>query len=204
LINGSKQYLSFDDADQPWRNGIFGGGLFGGTGGINGIGGAGPHDMVTPLAQEVMLSCMKTNYDGSFSPDPPCSTPIPNGGTARAFLETGLVQASYDWTPPDFDLMLVSIPGDFDTTQDIEMAELQIYLDRVIDTSFSANRRLFVDSSGFPVPISTAIAGMGKVPEIAFEGKSSNWQSGINSGTLGDFSQLGTINPFTPGPQVGH
>jgi hypothetical protein len=86
----------------------------------------------------------------------------------------------------------------------LEMAELQVYTGITLDTSNVGNRRLFVDSGGFPVDPNTAIAALGKNPDILLTGKSSNWQGGINSGTAGNFDQLGTINSYSPGPQVGH
>lgn len=79
------------------------------------------------------------------------------------------------------------------------MAEMQIYTDVTMDTSDSANRRVFIDDNGSPVAKSVAAAHFGKEPEVYFR-THSDWITGNNLGTAGDFTPTGTINAYTPGP----
>jgi len=85
---------------------------------------------------------------------------------------------------------------------DVEMAELQIYTGVTLDTSVVMNRRAFVTSDGKPeLDYSIPDALLGKSPEIRLHtGK--NWKAGTNTGTLGNLTKVGTINDFSPGPDI--
>jgi hypothetical protein len=82
----------------------------------------------------------------------------------------------------------------------VEMAELQFFTGVSLDTSVTDNRRAFIKSDGSPeTDYSIVDALLGKTPEVRIHG-SANWKVGTNSGTAGDFTKVGTINTFNPGP----
>jgi hypothetical protein len=98
----------------------------------------------------------------------------------------------------------------------IEMAELQIWTNKTLDTGLESNRRLFVDNNGSPVNMSVAEKALGK-PDIKLHG-SSNWKNGYNDGSIGidvdargepvkkpegQFVPVSVINHFKPDPEIG-
>lgn len=94
----------------------------------------------------------------------------------------------------------------------IEMAELQIWANRTIDTADISMRRLFVDGNGEPVSPSKAAEVLGK-PDILLHG-SGNWQKGKNTGAsgaddddkpipAGQFVPVAKIEKFKPEPELG-
>lgn len=94
----------------------------------------------------------------------------------------------------------------------VELAELQIWSGKTIDTGDVNVRRLFVDKDGKAVPPATAAQVLGE-PDILLHG-TSNWQNGKNTGTLGidsngklkstgQFKPMAKIDPFTPEPMLG-
>ena len=92
----------------------------------------------------------------------------------------------------------------------VEMAELQVYAGVTLDTGVEANRRAFVNADGLPVspqavdgdgnPIGSEGA-LGKRAEILLLG-SSNWVDGHNSGSAGQFTPTGNIQPWSPDPSL--
>jgi hypothetical protein len=102
----------------------------------------------------------------------------------------------------------------------IEMAELQIWAGRTLDTSVVANRRLFIDfenkesGTGPKVPVSPGVAArMLGEPDILLHGNS-NWQKGKNTGSTGvtaggerilagQFQPVAGIEKFKPEPALG-
>lgn len=96
----------------------------------------------------------------------------------------------------------------------IEMAELQIWSGKTIDTGNVAMRRLFIDAEGKPVDMNEAEAVLGK-PDIKLHG-SDNWKTGKNTGTTGvheteddtitipegQFEHHAKIDQFKPEPQL--
>jgi hypothetical protein len=93
----------------------------------------------------------------------------------------------------------------------IEMAELQIWANKTLDTGNVNNRRLFIDAEGKPVSMGTAAKALGE-PDIKLHG-SSSWKQGSNSGSIGvdsngdriesgQFSRVGQIDQYKPDPQL--
>jgi len=98
----------------------------------------------------------------------------------------------------------VGVPSDSSNSthvQKVELAEFQMWTGQTLDTSVTVNRRLFLNADGSPVNPLSASTVLG-TPDILLTGQS-NWQVGRNTGTAGNLNPTGTINPFTPGPQVG-
>jgi hypothetical protein len=98
----------------------------------------------------------------------------------------------------------------------IEMAELQIWCNKTLDTGNIRMRRLFVDKDGKPVAPKKAEDVLGK-PDILLHG-SSNWKQGHNTGTSGysvdadghkkvnpkgQFDTISDILSFKPEPKIG-
>lgn len=93
-----------------------------------------------------------------------------------------------------------SSSGNISKIYNVDMYDLQIFTGITLDTSVTANRRLFVDALGKPVAPSEAATALGRAPEILFHGVK-NWKNGKNTGSLGgSFARAGTINTFTPAP----
>lgn len=95
---------------------------------------------------------------------------------------------------------------------DVDMADLQMWNDQTLDTSDTANRRLFITDRGTPTSIDTAGKELGR-PAICIHNTGS-WISGKNTGTTGEddaghviqsgqFSHKGTIISFKPDPRTG-
>jgi hypothetical protein len=129
----------------------------------------------------------------------------------------------------------IGIPATTDFTDRIlpvEMAELQIFVDVVLDTGDEANRRAFIDADGVPVPPigprvldpatgepildddgnpvrdpAPAEALLGKKPEVLLHG-SGNWIVGNNTGAADEGLDPDTGEPvadpgdFTPTGQI--
>lgn len=94
----------------------------------------------------------------------------------------------------------------------LEMAELQIWANRTIDTNNVNLRRLFVDANGEPVPPSKAAQVLGR-PDVLLHGNG-NWQKGKNTGKAGtddednlipngQFVPVAGIEKFKPEPDLG-
>jgi hypothetical protein len=93
-----------------------------------------------------------------------------------------------------------------------EMAELQIWSGKTLDTSIVSNRRLFITANGKPENMKKAEAALGR-PDIQLHG-SSNWKAGKNTGRFGktsdgdvipsgQFKRTAKIERYKPDPQVG-
>lgn len=81
--------------------------------------------------------------------------------------------------------------------QQIQMAELQIYTGVTCQSSSP-----FI-AGGRPANVSTAIAALGKHPNIYLGGTSENWITGVNQGSDGGiFNTVGTISNFAGGPTL--
>ncbi len=141
-----------------------------------------------------------TIYRELTHPDGTVSFDTTDGFTLDTVTE-GLVQPEYEFTPPPLPVSLLNIPGNTDSTLLIEMAEMQIFIGVTLDTSVTDNRRAFVTSGGTPAAQSLATALLGKTPEVYLHG-SADFKAGVNRGSLGPLSPTGTINPFTPGPDL--
>lgn len=81
----------------------------------------------------------------------------------------------------------------------IRMAEMQVFFGVTLDTSVEANRRAFITESGRPASPSLAAALLEQAPYVHFK-THTDFITGNNQGTAGDFTPTGTINPFSPGP----
>lgn len=95
----------------------------------------------------------------------------------------------------------IAIPtssGNSDWVYNLRMADIQVFTGVSIDTGVEANRRAFVTLDGRPANPSLAASLLGKQPEILLRG--SDWLIGRNTGTAGNFTKTGTLNPFDPGP----
>lgn len=84
----------------------------------------------------------------------------------------------------------------------VEMAELQIWANKTLDTSDAKMRRLFIDENGKPVSPDAAAEVLGK-PDVLLHG-SENWKVGKNTGaSVGQFNPTAKIESFLPDPQLG-
>lgn len=94
----------------------------------------------------------------------------------------------------------------------VEMAELQIWANKTLDTSKVEMRRLFIDKDGKPVPPDAAEAVLGK-PDVLLNG-AGNWMAGQNTGRsgvdnkgniipAGQFKPTAEIRAFLPDPKLG-
>ena len=155
-----------------------------------------------------------------------------------AYVYTGFEHADVDVSVSEIESDPVIIPqasvdyatgGDGETesrnpTLRVQLAELQIFTEKSLDTSVTANRRAFVDQDGKPVA-PDAIDGdgnfigsrgvMGKWPEVLLSGGNA-WEQGLNSGSLGfdysveppkmkmdgHFTPTGNIKTWTPDPSL--
>lgn len=89
-----------------------------------------------------------------------------------------------------------------DPNQDVVEAELQIFAGLVLDTSKEANRRLFIDRDGKPVPPKQTADALGREADIVLH-RVSRWKAGRNTGRLKvDFKRTGTIKRFKPDPSL--
>jgi hypothetical protein len=98
-----------------------------------------------------------------------------------------------------------SHPDYVDKIRKVEMAELQLFTGISMDTGIEVNRRFFLTADGLPANPLSAELGLGQAPDVQFHSQN-DFISGTNvggAGTTGNFSPTGTINPFTPGPQIG-
>ena len=84
----------------------------------------------------------------------------------------------------------------------IDMAEFQLYTDVTLDTSDVLNRRLFVTEDGKPASQSLVPPVLGKAADIYLGGRSQNWINGLNAGTAGNFTPVGTIKEYVTGPSL--
>lgn len=102
-----------------------------------------------------------------------------------------------------------------DNVYNVEMAELQMWTGRTLDTSDEKKRRLFVDKNGKPVGPYKAEKVLDR-PAVLLHG-TSNWIHGKNTGTLGmqvdkagaqtlikegQFKPTGEIDPYRPDPKL--
>lgn len=81
----------------------------------------------------------------------------------------------------------------------IRMAEMQVFFGVTLDTSVEANRRAFITESGRPASPSLAADLLEQAPHVHFK-THTDFITGNNRGSAGDFTPTGTINPFSPGP----
>lgn len=81
----------------------------------------------------------------------------------------------------------------------VRMSEGKLFTGVTLDTSVEENRRAFVTSFGSPAAPVLATALLGKEPEIYFQ-THTDFITGNNRGTEGDFTPTGTIIPYSPGP----
>ncbi len=95
----------------------------------------------------------------------------------------------------------IGIPADatfVDNIYQVEMYRPQMWIGQDLDVSISDNRRFFIGADRRPVAESVSIAALG-TPNIVFK-NTRNFKAGTNTGTAGNFTPSGTINPFSPGP----
>jgi hypothetical protein len=78
----------------------------------------------------------------------------------------------------------------------------QVFIGDVVDTSDYVVRRLFIDDNGEPTDPSVAADYFGRNPEIHFN-TATDWKTGTNVGTAGDFTPVGTILKTGPNPKLG-
>lgn len=185
IVSAVKAYLSFDDVNRTASS------ISECCGPITDFRGStaesGPNDLLTELAAFVVQAYQLNNGTSDLSP-------ITGSGSRTAITQTGHSRPSYDFVVPAFNLETITIPGDSDTTQLVQMAHLQVFTGVAVDTSDIANRRLFVTSDGKPADMALASAALGR-PLIAIKG-AVNWKNGISSGSAGDLTPVGTINNF--------
>jgi hypothetical protein len=78
-----------------------------------------------------------------------------------------------------------------------QIADFLMWTGVSLDTSVTANRRLFIDASGDPVNPSVAIAALG-TPVYDVRGPASGIAT--NLGSAGNLTKTGTVTDYTPGP----
>jgi hypothetical protein len=107
-----------------------------------------------------------------------------------------------DLTVPAFEIAIagktVALPGFFNANQRVQYGPVQIWVGQYIDIRASIDRFVLLSGGrGAPQPMSVANAAFGR-PTFAFNGNKSVFP--FNQGTGGAFTQIGTINDFSPGP----
>jgi hypothetical protein len=141
--------------------------------------------------------------DPTTAPDPKTTLAVPNYNAGPFSIPT----SGYPIGVPTSDRHV-------DHNCGCEMAELQIWVGKTLDVSVESNRRLFIDDKGNPVNTSVAEKALGR-PDVRLH-RSSNWKSGLNSGSTGfdpgpppaktpsgQFGPVGGIESYKPDPQVG-
>lgn len=83
----------------------------------------------------------------------------------------------------------------------VQMAEFQLFTGVTLVTGVTQNRRAFIKADGTPERSSVAQALLGKAPTVLLHG-SDNWKIGRNTGSVGDFTRTGIINPFATAPRL--
>lgn len=174
------------------------------------------------LSFDISTSCTNTRVDGmdSFTPGPTFTWAIdgvPKGGSSTARSgdwesngagATGIIPkgiltdidgadgSEAVWSPVSLDLGnpmgFPSINDFVSSVFNLKMSEVQIYTDVSVDCRDSDVIECFRTESGRPASPSLAQALCGKEPEIYFR-THSDWITGNNSGTAGDFTPTGTI-----------
>jgi hypothetical protein len=157
------------------------------SGSINGVGNTG-----------------KTTYFQHYPEWPLHSTPYPTAAydTNSPLLQQEPVTIDRSWTIPIAD-KVAGIPFLNDDTHSENpgfiLAETQIWLNAYIDPTLHIAK--FVDIvSGKPVNPSIPRTTFG-APDMLFRRKASmGWRYENNQGTAGEFTKIGTIGDFAPGP----
>ncbi len=181
----SKMYLAFDDVNRTNQALSFYA--------ASAAGGGGANDVLTPTARQVNSTIIDTFY---YQP----VTFLTDGVSFTQAYDQAPGLPTYDFTPPNYPTSAVYLPGNADYTRLCEMGELQIFTGVTLNPSTTDARRAFVTSTGFPEPMTTAQTLLG-TPNIRLHGLK-HWQEGTNTGSSGALSNLGTINPYTPGPSL--
>jgi len=109
----------------------------------------------------------------------------------------GVVLIAYGFGagPGDWRTFVSGIPSFYNSK--FELADFMMWTGVSLDTSDTANRRLFIDVDGNPGVPSVAIAALG-APVYDFRGPASGIST--NNGSAGSVTKTGTITDFTPGP----
>lgn len=84
----------------------------------------------------------------------------------------------------------------------VRMAEFKLFRNVTLDTSVEINRRAFISNDGIvitPASPALAVSLLGKEPEVYFQ-THTDFITGNNRGTEGDFTPTGTITTYNPGP----
>ena len=153
--------------------------------------------------------------------------PLQNEGTADAPATCNVPSVPVSAQP----LGLPATADQVNHVFNVEMAELQIFIDVTLDTGVESNRRAFIDyerddkgrpimdkdgnKTLKPVDMSQAEKLLGKKPEVKLHG-SSKWKAGKNTGTIGmdyskdppqekpdgQFQPTGGINAYKPDPSI--
>jgi hypothetical protein len=187
LTTPCRIWLSYDDAN------INGTTLLGGT--------FDPETTELPNANALFTQNAATAADLVGDVDHTIGPQLVSGNYISISNATGYELPTYAYTPANIEGP-VGIPatGTYDgAVRNLMMAEVQIFTGVTLDTNVEANRRAFITSDGRPAHPSLAADLMEKEPEIYFK-LHSDFITGVNRGTEGDFTPTGTITPYNPGP----
>jgi hypothetical protein len=151
------------------------------------------------------------NWQGSLDPPRP-STPDP----ATTFAPPTYNCSGFKIPVAQHPIGIPVTSHHLDHNTGIEMAELQIWAGKTLDTNDVGNRRLFIarNETGAKVPVLPKVAAqrLGR-PHVLLHG-SSNWKQGRNTGSTGrttegeiipsgQFAHIGGIEKFKPDPKLG-
>jgi hypothetical protein len=169
---------------------------------------------------EVLSRYSKQAYQGSSGSLTSLAWGVTGTVQDAAFIGGPRPSASYSGAPlPATPFGLPAAKNMVDKVRHCEMAELQMWLGKTIDTSDVTKRRLFIDyernADGNPVvdahgkrtmkPVipSTAEAALGK-PDILLH-TTSKWKKGTNTGSRAEttrFTPTGEIRAYKPDPSL--
>ncbi|ODM71670.1 hypothetical protein [Bradyrhizobium elkanii] len=147
-------------------------------------------------------------FGNNTPPDP--NAMLSSKCTAYAFYnfsdpDTGILALSSPTVPSN----PICIPGPASLNRDsgsmtpdykIQMADVQIFTNRSIDTSDVTKRRLFITAAGVPADPAIAASTLTKSPEVLLRG--GGFIVGTNSGTAGNFTSTGTISAYGVAPSL--
>lgn len=158
---------------------------------------------------QLWLAFDDVNYNGDYLwPSNPSRHPEYTGVGANDIYSAGCIGISADAETHTFAAGNLPINGnpmgipastaDASFVYNIKMCEIQVFTGVTLDTSIEDNRRAFITSGGRPAAASLAADLLGQEQDVYFRSYT-DWQTGNNRGTAGDFDPTGTITP-TEGP----
>lgn len=158
---------------------------------------SGPNDIITRNALTML------GDTGAEITDVQCAS-----GGRQETLSLSVSRPMFNFTPNNVSFKKMGLPASDDYVSDIkhvELAALQLFTDKAIDTSIKDNRRAFITDKGKYAPFSDAEDLMGKKPEVLLRSRR-NWKNAKNVGSINPTKNVGVavgeIDSYTPDPSL--